>query len=454
MHARTIVVLLAAALASCGGGGAIVQPPVATSAQSNPSAGAGATIDTTILVPGSSATQSDRRGAQYVSASTLGLKITITDIPPTGGTASFAPVTSIYALAVGSNNIVVPLPASQTGHTEDLTYVTYNTAPVAGAIPAAAKALGWALKTGVLILPGPNSISVVLSGVVDGFPAPLAESGAFGMMGAIASTLAGAQIALGFGGASPASGNATLNDASLNNINTSAGNPWPVVNSVPAAATTAATGVPLTIVETAGSCGAVGGAPHLQLSYNGSTTLATTATLLQTTDTIQANYDGNGGAGWYAVISAKGQTQTLTYTLSSLAATSPSADFNCKNQTLSFSSANETALMTIAEHVPAQPYMLTVPTACSTIANVYIGNSTLPANQIAATATPTSLGAAVNTFTIQLVANPPTTSINVPCVIEIQDANVGLIGGATFPGATTYVTAILPAANYQQITVP
>jgi hypothetical protein len=151
------------------------------------------------------------------------------------------------------------------------------------------------------------------------------------------------------------------------------------------------------------------------------------------------------------VISAKGQTQTLTYTLSSLAATSTGDnDYSCPNQTLSFSQESETALMTIVQHVAATPYTITEPNtvACTGLVNVYSGNSTLPANLIAP-GVPTSLGAGT-TFTIQLVPIPAAAS---QCNIEIQDANAALTGGPTFPGGTTYVAALLPS-NVYQIIVP
>ena len=53
-------------------------------------------------------------------------------------------------------------------------------------------------------------------------------------------------------------GSPTLSDAGGNNITAAPGGPWPVVGAVPATATTVGTGVPLTIAETAGSCGSVG----------------------------------------------------------------------------------------------------------------------------------------------------------------------------------------------------
>jgi hypothetical protein len=456
MKARIWPWLLAAGLAGCGGGGnAAMQPAgsAAPAAQTPVTAGGTSSIVTTIVVPGPGGTLSAHRSTQYISASTLSLKVVVTDIPPTGAVPSFVPTTSVYALAIGPNTIVVPTPASAPGHTEDLTYVAYNLAPVAGAIPAGAKALGWGLVTNFSVVPGANSSNVVLSGVVDGFPAPLVETGAFGMMSSTPPALAGTQTSLGFGGALVPTGVPTFNDAGGNSISAAAGAPWPIIGAIPLAATTPTTGVPVSIVETAGTCGAIGAAPHLQLSYNGAAGLASTAALLQSSDSVSAVYDGNGGAGWFAVVSAKGQTQTLSYTLSSLAVTSLSTDFSCANQTLTFSKANEAVLMTIAEHITPEPYLVTVPAGCNQVANVYIGNSIAPANQIAVGVT-TSLTPGVNTFTVQLIPNPTVTSIGAPCNIQIQDAYVGSTGGAAFPGATTYMAAVLSGATYQQITVP
>src|SRR5262249_24656840 len=142
------------------------------------------------------------------------------------------------------------------------------------------------------------------------------------------------------------------------------------------------------------------------------------------------------------------QTQTLTYTLSSLGATSTNKDFSCPNQTLSFSQGNETALVTLVQKVAAVPYTVTVPNTanCNQLVNVYIGNSTAPASQIPY-GVATSLGTAT-TFTIQLIPIPaaPTT-----CNIQIQDANAAATGGANYPGATTYVAALLPNTTYQII---
>jgi hypothetical protein len=141
----------------------------------------------------------------------------------------------------------------------------------------------------------------------------------------------------------------------------------------------------------------------------------------------------------------------LTYTLSSLAVTSTNTDYSCANQSLAFSSTAEaTTLMTIVEHVAAEPYTLTVSnTSCPNLATVYIGPT--PTTAIA-TNTPTSLGAGVNTFTIKPVPIANQTAMT-PCLIAIQNANVGSAGGAAFPGATTYV-AVLPVGYNQQTTVP
>ena len=445
MTRSLLALVLAVAVSGCGGG----TGPVAAVPQT--AANAGSSIESTIVVPGASETQSGQRSPQYVSASTLGLKVTVTDVPPTRGMASFTAITSVYALGIGLNKIIIPTPASAAGHAEDLTYVAYNLAPAANAIPGNAKALAYGITTGFVVAPGQNTNNVSLSAVVDGFPLPLSQSGAFGMMSAAPPTLAGVQTSLGFGGAAVPSGTATLIDGGGNNITTAAGGPWPVVGAVPASATTVGTGVPLTIAESAGVCGAVGAGPHLKLSTNGGAP-ATTAAISRTTDTIQAVYDGNGGVGWSAIVTAKAQSQNLTYTISSFGVNAvPSgnaADWSCANQTFSFSGSNETALMTISEHAPAAPYSVTVPNtaACSQLVNVYIGPSTAPANLIPY-GVATSLGAA-SSFTVQLQAIPggPTT-----CVITVQDANAAVTGGTLFPGATTYVAATLPPTTYSII---
>jgi hypothetical protein len=440
MRIPFVAALLTIAVAGCsGGGGASPQSYVGNTPTQANGSGGGSSIVSTITVP-AALVQSGTRSAQYVSASTLGMKIIITDIPPAGQTASFTPTTNVYTLGVGHNQIVVPTPASASGHSEDLTYVAYTMAPVGNAIPGGAKALGWGLTTGFVVVPGQNVNNVVLSAVADGYPAPLAETAAFGVMSATPPTLAGAQTSLGFGGNVAPSGIATLNDAGGNDITTAAGGPWNVVGAVPATATAAATGIPVSIVETAGTCGSVGTGPHLKLAYNGGTPA--------TTDTIAADYDGDGGAGWFAVVSAKAQTQTLTYTFSSLGVTSTSPDYSCPNQSLSFSELNETALMTVVEHTAATPYTVTVPNtaSCTNLVNVYIGNTTAPASQIPY-GIPTSLGAAT-TFTIQLVPVPPSANT---CNIKIQDANSASTGGAAYPGATTYVAALLPSSVYQII---
>ncbi len=454
MNGSRFALLLVFALAGCGGSGSTVAPS-STSPVQPASTATNATIESSIVVPGAASAQSAQRSAQYISPSTLGLKIVITDIPPTGQTASFTPITAVYTLATGSNKIVVPTPATASGHTEDLTYTAYNAAPVANAIPSSAKALAWGITTGFVVAPGNNVNNPVLSGVVDSFAAPLTESGSFGMMQPAASASAppvriGAQTALGFGGASPASGVATMFDAGLNNIATADGGAWPVIGPVPTTATTVSAGVPVTIAETSGTCGVVGPLPHLGVSFAGGVS-ATTGAVATTNGALVANYDGNGGAGWYAVITAKGQTQSLTYTLSSLAVTSTNADFSCANQSLEFASTNEQpTVMTIVEHVAAEPYTLTVSnTSCPTLATVYIGST---ATAIAPGPTGTSLGAGVNTFTIKPVAAGSQTATT-PCLIEIQDANANATGGAAFPGATTYV-AVLPVGYNQQTTVP
>jgi len=458
MRLPTLAVVFAVALAGCGGGGAAVQPPAGTPSQIG---SATASIVSTIVVPGPQDAQSSRRAPQYVSASTLGLKVIVTDVPPTGGTASFNATTSVYALGIGINRIVIPTPATAAGHTEDLTYVAYTQAPIAGSIPGGAKAIGYGLTTGFVVQPGQNTNNVQLAGVVDGFPAPLVELGTFGMMSAAPPALAGVQSSLGFGGAVVPSGNAVFLDGGLNNIGTAAGAPWPLVGAVPATATTAGTGVPVTIAETAGVAGcSVGNPPHLQLSYDGGAA-ATSAAIVKTTDTVSVTYDGNGGVGWFATVSAKAQSQTLTYTLQSLGATavpnpSNGIDWQCSSQTLSFSQNNETALVTVTEHAPQLPYTVTVPNtaACTGLVNVYVGGAPLLGANLITPGVPRSLGALGSTFTIQLMAVP----VGIPpiaCNIEIQDANAvaGVTGGAVFPGGTTYVQALLPSGT-TVITVP
>jgi hypothetical protein len=449
VNGRVAALVLVAALAGCGGGG-VGGTQSSTGSSLPPSGvGGGASIESTVTIPSASAAQSSERSAQYISPSTLGMKITITDVPPTGATASFTPITAVYTLQTGVNLLKIPTPATASGHSEDLTYVAYDAAPVSNAIPGSAKALAWGLTTGFVVLPGTNVNNPVLAGVVDRFPAPLAENGAFGMMSSAPPTLLGKQTSLGFGGATPANGTATMFDADLNNIATADGGAaWPVIGAVPTAATTTSTGVPVTIAETPGTCGSSGTAPHLTVGFAGSTP-ATTATISTTSGQLTADYDGNGGAGWYAIISAKGQTQTLTYTLSSLAVTSTNHDYNCSSQSLAFSSSSEgNSIMTIVEHVAPLPYVLTVsPTNCPNLANVYIGTTT---NTQITPGTPTSLGLGVTTFLIQPVGSQ--TAKN-PCLIEIQDAAAGSTGGTTFPGATTYV-AVLPVGYNQQTTVP
>jgi hypothetical protein len=438
------LIACAAVIAGCGGGGSgALQTTSLAPANAAPG---GTYTEATIVVPSTASAQSTQRRAQYVSPASLGLQVTVTDVPPTGGTASFAAIITTYALATGTNKIVVPTPATATGHTEDITYVAYDLAPVANAIPTTAKAVGWGLSTGLTILPGANTNNLALSGVVDTFATPLAETGSFGMMSVSGSTFgyAGAQTSNGFGGAG--TGTATFIDAGGNAIATSDGGPWPVVGAVPTSATVAATGVPVTVAETAGSCGAIGTGKHLGLAFAGSAA-ATSAALTTTNGALALDYDGNGGAGWYAIVTAKAQSKSLVYTLSSLALTSTSSSFNCATQTLGFTASTApAALMTIVQHVAATPYTLTVPASCSPFVNVYSGNSTASVNLIPQT-TPTSLGANT-TFTVQ--ENTPGTT---QCLIEIQDANAGATSGANDPGATTYL-AVLPPGYTQVITVP
>jgi hypothetical protein len=446
---RAIITMLAVALlAGCGGGGAAQAP--GTSVTQPTSTGNGSSIESTITVPAATSAQSGSRSAQYISTSSLGLKVTVTDIPPTGQTASFTATTTVYPLGTGANHVVVPTPTSATGHSEDLTYVVYNAAPVSNAIPGSAKALAWGLTTGFVVAPGQNTNNITLSAVVDGFAPPLAETGAYGMMSATPPTRLGAVTSYGLGAdtAPPPSGVATLLDAGGNNITTALGGPWATVGAVPTTATTAATGVPVTITEGAGTCGYINGTTgHAKLFYAG--VQASTAALTSSDGALAIDYDGNGGAGWYATISAKGQTSTLTYTLSSLAVTGTNVDYNCANQTLAFSSNNEApSLMTIVEHVPATPYTVTVPNDanCPNLVTVDIGST---ATQIAYN-TPTSLGGTTSTFTIKPVTTPTATA---PCYIKIQDTYSGSTGGPNYPGGTTYL-AVFPVGYTQSLTVP
>jgi hypothetical protein len=185
------------------------------------------------------------------------------------------------------------------------------------------------------------------------------------------------------------------------------------------------------------------------ISYNGGAA-ATTAALTTTSGALTAEYDGNGGAGWYATVTATGQTQTITYTLASLAVTSTSADYSCANQSLAFSSTAEPAtVLTIVDHNAAEPYTVTVATtSCPNLATIYIGSS----EGAIAPGRPTSLGAGVNTMTVKPVPVASQTATT-PCIIEIQDENVGSTGGTYYPGATTYI-ALLPVGYNQQTTVP
>jgi hypothetical protein len=442
------LVALTMTFAGCGGGGAGSSPSMNLS----PSTVApGSTYtESTIVVPAARFTQSSERRAQYISPSSLGLKVTVTDVPPTGSVASFTAIVTTYTLQTGSNTIAVPTPATAAGHTEDITYVAYDAAPVSNVIPPTAKAVDWGLATGLTIVPGKNSNSIALSGVVDTFAAPLAENGSIGTMSGASGTFAylGPQTISGFGGSG--TGVATLLDAGGNNIATAdGGTSWPVVGAVPSTATTAATGVPISSVEVPGSCGSIGVAPHLQFTFAGGIEAATSA-ITTSTGALALDYDGHGGAGWYATVTAKAQTGSLVYTLSSLAVTSTgNSSYNCTTQTLAFNSnPAPAAVMTIVQHVAEEPYWVSVPASCSPFVNVYIGGTT-SGTQIPASGVATSLGANAD-FTVEEVT-PGSTQ----CLIEIQDsyAHAGTTTGANDPGGTTYV-AVLPPGYTQNLTVP
>ena len=164
-RAPIFALALGALLAGCGGGGTSSMQPVTVAPSPQTSAGAaGAGNPVDDRRSGRDAKHKASRAYRppHARPNISRRRRSVSrdnshDVLPTGQTpASFTPTSLVFTLGTGVNTITVPTPASAPGHTEALTYVAYNAAPVSNAIPAGAKALGWALTTGFVVQPGQN----------------------------------------------------------------------------------------------------------------------------------------------------------------------------------------------------------------------------------------------------------------------------------------------------------
>jgi streptogramin lyase len=170
MTIRFAALLAALALTACGGGGG-----AAATTPSAPGRTTSATAAIRLLVPAQSTTASaNRRRSLFVAFTTAGLTVSAYTSPraqhPTAiAQASFDVSATSPNCTTGANGrtcaLALTLPATGT---DDFVVTSYDTAPVSGTIPVAAKQLGVGTDAGVTIAGGSNALNFTLNGVVAG----------------------------------------------------------------------------------------------------------------------------------------------------------------------------------------------------------------------------------------------------------------------------------------------
>lgn len=221
-----------------------------------------------LLIPNAAPATAARKRA-FVSASTNGVLVTTYAHSDTNHTNPLAEVATNVAspspACTGGTsgrtcNVQVTAPAGD----DDFVFGLYDESPVGGAIPATAHELGLATVTQNIVANSLNTVTAPIEGIIAGL---------------------GATQTIGFGADGYAHAVALViapTDFGNNQITAGLANA-PFANAITA-----------TVAET-------GGSGHTTISLNGGSPSAQ-VTIAKATDAVQANYDGNGAAGYRATI--------------------------------------------------------------------------------------------------------------------------------------------------------
>lgn len=472
------------AIAGCGGGSGSPTPslpqPGATPISTGPSSGGGsgsqsnARTTATFTVAISSAAQTavareqayrashGGRTPMFVSPGTQGITITAT---PNGGAAT----TYTYDVSSGSALCVVTggtrsctMQVAINPGTYAFTMTLYDMAPVSGAIPASAHALGTSTLGSVTIVQGQNNaVAFSVEGIVAG--ASLSGGSSF--------------LSLPANGSPHSAGLALIvTDASGATISG-----------------TYATPISVSLAES-------GGSGHTQLVLNG-TPVGSSASLSSSSDTLALAYDGGGAPGYTTATSFGGvtgsirmsplyvsgpltfsdQNQTKSISISEASSpftTPPAVSWSCTGFAASTSGSNASASYSVTS--PSLVYDAAVPsfacpgtvtitdalgtsittsesgslpvaTYCAStggVSNLYLGATDGSGNYEASNGTSCPLAVASPSVTIYAPPNNGTNPLSAAVgVSESRDTTAATVSAPTCSGLATPSPAFLPGTT-------
>jgi virginiamycin B lyase len=382
------LIALTTVLVACGGGGNGSPVPAAAAPTPTSAAPSNATSEPVSIllsfpVQGSGTT---KRRRSFVSSATNGASVSVTD----GG----APATALVDLSATSNachtsgstrtcsaTITVPI------GTDTFTITTYDSAPVAGAIPAGAHELGIGSITQAITLSSPG-VSISISGLI-------ANLGALPLFISLPSDGATHQVPI------------VLAPADFGNQPIVAGQTDPFANPIS-----------VTLTES-------GGSGHAVLDFDGRPS-GTSATLAHSSDTVTVVYDGSGGPGYSVSLSASATgapTQTTTIAPMYLAAT------QLTSNTITLTTSSPVTVTISESGAPStQQYSAGLSSGCANVATI----------------TSTSGLGVSSTFTITGGTQPSLDA----CFVTISDGTSNLqLGVTNAPGGVTPSPTPTPTAT-------
>jgi hypothetical protein len=283
MNARLIVVtLLSAVLAGCSSGGGAQQPagltPNTAGGTQSAAPAAAVRVNGTLLIPASSAVAAHSRRPQFLVSQTAGVTVTVLTHGSTAvvATSSFDVSTSAAGCTPVTSGRSCPLVLSvaptTAGASYDLSFTTYDTAPVSGVIPGTANVLATGILAAFAVTAGTlNTFAVTLSGTpaTVAFPATLLMS---------------------------TGTSAAVSDAPT--VRDTAGNAIIGTYAAPVTVSVSDTGAHTRI-------GLSSGTPAASVVLNSSSDAAL----------VQLAYDGNGGTSYAATLTPSGGVSTIASTL-------------------------------------------------------------------------------------------------------------------------------------------
>ena len=386
MRRNIASIVLVSLLAACGGGGSSL-PPTASHSSNPASKG----VKMTLVIPAASSSSSSGKRPAYISPSALGAEVVVAGAG--GGSAQtvldLSSSSTICTTTAGqrscSANVTAPL------DTDTFVVEIYDTAPVNGAIPASAHALGLAAVTQTITSSFTGTLVIAVGGVISNI----------GLQSTFLSVPANGQ---------PQSIGIAANPTDFGNNPIVTGTASPYANPITAI-----------VAET-------GGSGHMSLVLNG-TNVGTTATLKQSTDTLSVSYDGGGSAGYGGTIELAAANATAeTFVLAPMYLTSTSPYYQGGSLGLLGTALGVPFTVTEANAPLANAYTATA-SGCANIATLSSVNMSLsnPDGSVKIgtfTATGGSTGGTGCTITV----SDGITSIVVPTTNTPSQAGVGLPG--------------------------